>query len=430
MDKIYSSKKRSYRRALLLVLLLNLCAIAYCLFQEMDGKIPNDICVFTGQEEDFCFRWPVSVEMTQECVDVLHVQNTVGTGAQKNFGMQQSFTVTSGTKGSYQASLKLFGLFHYKNINFHVLEEEKVMPCGDLTGLYVQCDGILVLGTANVQDRSGKKREPAKGSIQAGDYIESINGKKVHSIEEISNYMEHVKGDSVKLGIRRHGEKMERKLPCIPSKDGGKKLGIWIREDTQGIGTMTYVTPQGEFGALGHGITDADTGEMMEITDGNVYHTKILKIIKGQSGNPGEMIGMIDLSTAKTLGTLKKNTPLGIFGTVNPSQSLSYKEDKAVPVGLKQEVKKGKVTILCQVGDTVEEYGAVIDALNVNSNDNKGITLHITDERLLERTGGIIQGMSGSPIMQDGKCIGAVTHVFVKDASIGYGTFLENMLIQ
>ena len=423
-------KKRRYRLTLIFILLINLCAIGYSLYAEMDANIPNDISIFAGEEEAFDFAWPIKVEMKEECVDAISVQNAVTDSSGIHFTMQEPFTISSGVQGEYESSLKLFGFIDYKNITFHVIEQQSVMPCGEVVGLYVQCDGILVLGTAMVEDERGRNHEPAKDIVRSGDYIEAIDGQKVTSISQIVEYMNQLEKDSVELLLRRNGKEVTKELPCIRAKDGTYKLGIWIREDTQGIGTVTYVTKDGVFGALGHGITDADTGKLMEIKDGNVYHTKILKIVKGKSGNPGELVGMIDLSQARSLGVLSNNTPLGIFGVVNPEESLAYDEKRAVPVGLKQEVELGNATILCQVGSQVKEYDAVIDEINVNATDNKGMTLHITDEELLSKTGGIIQGMSGSPILQNGKCIGAVTHVFVKDSAIGYGTFVETMLLQ
>lgn len=423
-------KKRYYRLVLIFLLLVNLGVIGYSVYAKMDASIPNDISIFAGQEENFNFAWPIKVEMKEECVDAINVQNAVTDGSGIHFTMQEPFTISSGIQGEYEAQLKLFGFINYKNITFHVVEQQSVMPCGEVVGLYVQCDGILVLGTGTVEDASGKSREPARDVVRSGDYIEAIDGHEMTSISQIVEYMDQIDTGSVKLRIRRNGKEIEKNLPCIRAGDGSCKLGIWIREDTQGIGTVTYVTKDGIFGALGHGITDADTGRLMEIRDGNVYHTKILKIVKGKSGNPGELVGMIDLSQARSLGTLGSNTPLGIFGLANEGETLVYNENRAVPVGLKQEIELGKAAILCQIGDEVKAYDAVIDEINVNATDNKGMVLHITDRELLSKTGGIIQGMSGSPILQNGKCIGAVTHVFVKNPEIGYGTFVETMLQQ
>lgn len=423
-------KKQRYRCFLIFLLVINLCAIGYNMYAKMDASIPNDISIFAGEEENFNFAWPVKVEMKEECVDAINVQNAVTDGTGIHFTMRNPFTISSGVQGEYEAQLKLFGFIDYKNITFHVVEQQSIMPCGEVVGLYVQCDGILVLGTGTVEDESGKKQEPAKDVVRSGDYIEAIDGHEITSIAQIVEYMDKTEKESVELTLRRNGKELKKKLPCIRAEDGTYKLGIWIREDTQGIGTVTYVTEDGTFGALGHGITDADTGRLMEIRDGNIYHTKILKIVKGKSGNPGELVGMIDLSSARSLGTLINNTPLGIFGEVNEEEALIYDESRAVPVGLKQEIELGSATVLCQIGDEVKEYDAVIDEINVNATDNKGMVLHITDKELLSKTGGIIQGMSGSPILQNGKCIGAVTHVFVKDPAIGYGTFAETMLQQ
>ena len=227
------------------------------------------------------------------------------------------------------------------------------------------------------------------------------------------------------MQIRRGTQKLEVAVGSVQAKDGTNKLGIWVREDTQGIGTMTYITKNGKFGALGHGITDADTGTLMDLRDGELYQTKILDIIKGKSGAPGELEGYINMVAKECIGKIEKNTQLGIFGTL-----LEEKADKReyYEVGLRQDIKLGKAWIYSNIEGTPQKYEIQIEKLNRTSKDNKGMVIRVTDKRLLALTGGIVQGMSGSPILQDDKIIGAVTHVFVEEPTKGYAVFLENML--
>ena len=212
--------------------------------------------------------------------------------------------------------------------------------------------------------------------------------------------------------------------------EGVYKLGIWIRDNAQGVGTMTYLDEKNGFGALGHGINDTDTADLMEVQSGSLYKTKIVNIRKGISGTPGELTGVIDYKKENRIGAISINSVEGIFGTLSQEEADEI-QGEALPVGLKQEVKKGEAQILsCLEEDGVPQlYTIEIKALHLDhDNINRGIEIQVTDERLLEKTGGIVQGMSGSPILQNGKIIGAVTHVFVNDPTRGYGIFIENML--
>ena len=213
----------------------------------------------------------------------------------------------------------------------------------------------------------------------------------------------------------------------VETEDGSYKLGIWVRDNIQGIGTLTYVEPNGTFGALGHGISDADTGERLEISDGDLYRADILSIRKGTAGTPGELRGVINYREENRIGTICGNSQYGIRGQMEPGK---YTESmKKIPTGLKQEIQTGKAEIRCDIGDGIREYQCEILEIDSNARDtNKCFVLRITDDDLLSRTGGIVQGMSGSPVLQNGKLIGAITHVFVNDPTKGYGIFIENMM--
>ncbi|NLJ95808.1 MAG: SpoIVB peptidase, partial [Clostridiales bacterium] len=232
----------------------------------------------------------------------------------------------------------------------------------------------------------------------------------------------------VRLKVRRNKEIITVKIAPVSTADGDYKIGAWIRDDTQGIGTLTFVSTNGYFGALGHGITDVDTGLLMEISKGSIFDAEILNIVKGKEGEPGELIGMIRQSEKYRIGTIVDNTYQGIFGTLNHKYKFDS-EFKPTKIGFKQEVKLGKAYIRCMVEGSIVDYEIEIQKVDMsNSNHSKGLVIKITDERLLNTTGGIVQGMSGSPIIQNNKIIGAVTHVFIQDSTKGYGTFIENMV--
>ena len=210
-------------------------------------------------------------------------------------------------------------------------------------------------------------------------------------------------------------------------KEGDYKLGIWVRDDMAGVGTMTYIREDLSFGALGHPISDADTGSMLETKDGKIYETNIVGIVKGEDGVPGELTGVINYKEEYCIGKIKKNTRTGIYGSVNKiPQEMS---GEYMEIAMKQNIKKGKAYILSSLDGTLRKYEIEIDDVDYNSKEeNKGILFHVTDSLLLQETGGIVQGMSGSPIIQNGRLVGAVTHVFISDASKGYGVFIEKML--
>ena len=264
--------------------------------------------------------------------------------------------------------------------------------------------------------------------LKSGDYILKVNGKYVDTKKKLINFIEKCNGNDIQLDVRRNKQMTELIVKPILASDGLYKIGAWVRDDTQGIGTLTYVDEKGEFGALGHGITDIDTGLLMKVKEGGLYKADIVQINKGKKGTPGEVVGVIRKGTGEKQGNISKNTRQGIFGTVD-NIVFDYNACRKYPMGLKQDVKTGKATILCQLSDKVEEYAIEIEKIELNTeNYSKGIIIHITDKRLLSLTNGIVQGMSGSPIIQNGKIIGAVTHVFVQDSTRGYGIFVENMV--
>lgn len=305
-----------------------------------------------------------------------------------------------------------------------------VLLGGMPVGIYMETDGVMVLSTESLEGVDGEEHEPAAGIVRTGDYITAVNEKEISGKSELLEAVDDLDRDSVVLTLRRSGETMDvriRPVECAPDE---YKLGIWVRDNVQGLGTVTFLTEQSRFGALGHGIHDADTNVLMSISDGTLYKTSIQDVIKGADGSPGTMEGIIVYNNYNILGTIDKNTEAGIYGTVDRIDEL-FEEQIPIETASTAEIVTGDALMRCFVDNEVRDYKIQVTDIDTSGNEiNKGLVIQVTDPELLEKTGGIIQGMSGSPIIQNGKLIGAVTHVFVQDSTKGYGIFIENMLNQ
>lgn len=317
-----------------------------------------------------------------------------------------------------------------KEVSTEEIDENTVLVGGMPAGIYMETDGVLVLDTQSIKGVDGREHEPAHNLVQAGDYIVGINETVVEDKKGLMESLENLDTEDVILKLRRDTEILDVKMEAVECGQKEYKLGIWIRDNVQGLGTVTFLTGNSEFGALGHGIHDSDTSILMDIADGSLYKTSIRSVLKGENGVPGSMEGLIVYNDHNRLGTITKNTEAGIYGTVEEMDAL-FKEQIPVEVASKEEIEVGSAVIRCFMDGRVQEYDVQIMDVDYRSKEiNKGIVLQVTDPELLDKTGGIIQGMSGSPILQNGKLIGAVTHVFVNDPSRGYGIFAQTMLEQ
>lgn len=331
-----------------------------------------------------------------------------------------------------------------------------VYACGRLTGIYEQTEGVLVVNTTEVTDEDGKKVNPADKKVKCGDYILSVNGRTVADKEELSeavndimkeydeNLDESLKDKSnedkikseinkrtVNIKFLRGGEEMSADIAPVRMDDGRYYMGIWVKDDLAGIGTITYYTRDGRFGALGHGIGDGtQSGNLLYANSGDLYSMKLTKIKKGKAGTPGEIGGVVYFGKKSHIGTLDCNSNLGIYGQLDSDELSEYAaEDTYYPVAGKDEIHTGSAQMISEISGKLEKYNLEITNIDKKATDtNKGMELKVTDERLIELSGGIVQGTSGSPIIQDGKIIGAVTHVFVDDPTGGYGICIDEML--
>ena len=308
------------------------------------------------------------------------------------------------------------------------LDSKMVIPGGVPIGIYMEMDGVLVLATECIECVDGNEYEPAKNLVKSGDYIVGMNGETISNKKELVQAVSKLERSDVILTLRRDEEYIDVKMRSVEVGNHKYKLGIWVKDNVQGLGTLTYVTTNSEFGALGHGIHDSDTEELLEISAGTVYETSSVGVKKGQKGEPGGLEGVIIYNRYNILGTVDENTENGIYGTLENVDKL-LDEQTPVEVCKKDDIKIGAATILCTIDGTIEEYDIKIKNVDYyTGNVNKGIIIEIVDEELLEETGGIVQGMSGSPILQNGKIVGAVTHVLVNDPTRGYGIFIEDMI--
>lgn len=329
---------------------------------------------------------------------------------------------------TYEVVYSLLGKIPLKTASVTVVSRKNVYAGGTPVGIYMETDGVMVVDTARVTGIDGEEYEPAANVLKAGDYIHAANGVDLETKEELIECFNQSDGKDVVLDIIRNGEGIQLKVTPVQTGDHDYKAGIWVRNDTQGIGTLTYVDESGQYGALGHGISDVDTGELLQIKKGILYNTDVISIVKGKQGSPGELAGVIHYSDGYIMGSIDKNQENGIYGVISASPQMT-ETMQSYEVAYKQEVETGPATILSTVDGTCREYQIEIQEVRLNGKDiNKGMVLKVTDPGLLEMTGGIVQGMSGSPIIQNGRIVGAVTHVFVNDPTKGYGIFIENML--
>ena len=329
--------------------------------------------------------------------------------------------------GKIEVSLNLFGNIPVKKMDVNVIPKSKVVPVGKAIGMKLYTEGVLVVGMSEI---NGKKPYENSG-IQEGDAIIEINNEQIENTNDLIETVNKSNGKTVEVKYKRNEQTITTSIEPAKVNENEYKLGLWVRDAAAGVGTMTFYEPSsGMFAALGHGIADIDTSELINIESGELTTTNILSIVKGQKGTPGEIRGTIENS--ESLGSIYKNTSFGVYGKVQSKNKLDINNMEEMDVALRDEIKTGKAQILCELENgKTEKYDVEIKKLYLNNNENnKSMVIKITDEKLIEKTGGIIQGMSGAPIIQNGKFIGAVTHVLVNDPTVGYGVFADIMIKQ
>lgn len=312
----------------------------------------------------------------------------------------------------------------------NVVTEKVLMPGGQSIGVKMDVKGVLIVGLQEIETITGEVVNPGiLSGLQIGDTILEINGQKVYRATEVQNIVNKIRGE-VLLKLQRKNDIIEISLtPVIAKSDNMYKLGIWVKDKTAGIGTLTYYDPQNNYyGALGHAITDPETSAILPVAEGELVNSRVESVKQGKAGEPGEIRGIF-YEADDPLGSLEKNTEFGIFGNLYGKITNPY-YDEPLPIGYQDSVTVGPAYILTTLDNNkVDCFEIEIEKVNKQTKpDTKSMTIKVTDERLLKKSGGIVQGMSGSPIIQNGRLIGAVTHVFVNNPEKGYGIFIEWMM--
>lgn len=329
--------------------------------------------------------------------------------------------------GKINLKLSLFNLFSLKNIQVDVIPNTKVIPIGSTIGMKLYTDGVLVVGMSEI---NGKKPYENSG-IKEGDRIVQIDQDQIENTDDLINAVDKCDGNKISVKYIRDEKTVTTSITPVKNNENKYKIGLWVRDAAAGVGTLTFYEPDSNmFATLGHGIIDIDTSELIKIANGELVTTNIVSITKGRRGAPGEIRGTIE--SGHTIGKISKNTSFGVFGTLEKTPYINISEQKAIDVALREEIKTGKAQIICELENGKKEHFDIeIQKVFVNNNkDNKSMLIKVTDQKLIEKTGGIIQGMSGAPIIQNGKFVGAVTHVLVNDSTMGYGVFADIMLKQ
>jgi stage IV sporulation protein B len=400
------------------ILLVSLIAAGFSKpFQEYIS-IPKEITLFEGETYNFSKAAPVSASMKTEAAAAL-----------KQEGSQ---VAVQGKKiGKDEMLLELAG-FPVKKVDVNVLKDFKVIPGGQSIGVKLNTVGVLVVGHHLVDSKDGKASPGETAGIKVGDIITQINGQNIEKMSDVAPFVQEAgqTGKAMKLTLTRENGKISTELTPLKDKaENNFKLGLYIRDSAAGIGTMTFYHPGSmKYGALGHVISDMDTKKPIVVDDGQIVRSTVTSIEKGSNGNPGEKLARFS-SDKQVIGNIKRNSPFGIFGELNRGMKNGVL-DKPMPIALSHQVKEGPAKILTVVDDDeVDLFDIeIVSTIPQKFPATKGMVIKVTDPELLDKTGGIVQGMSGSPIIQNEKVVGAVTHVFVNDPTSGYGVHIEWML--
>jgi stage IV sporulation protein B len=381
-------------------------------------SIPENVMLLQGEHYSIKTLLGINITTKRENYETIEVSSNLSKSATK--------------VGKINYRLNLFGAIPLKEITVNVIPKTYVVPLGDAVGLKLYTSGVLVVGMGEIEGAGNIKYKPYENSgIEEGDRIVAINNNTVTCTSDLINEVNKSKGNSVNVQYIRDEDTIETSIIPAKGSDNKYKLGLWVRDAAAGVGTVSFYEPETKtFAALGHGIQDIDTGKLLKIAKGDFVTTKIISIIKGKKGTPGKIQGSIENST--TIGKVGKNTEFGVFGTLNNTTVLNINKNDAIEVASRDEIREGKATIISTVEDgNKKEYEIEIEKIYRNNNENnKSMLVKVTDKELLEKTGGIVQGMSGSPIIQNNKLVGVLTHVLVGEPETGYGVFADLMIKQ
>lgn len=340
------------------------------------------------------------------------------------FHKKNDGTFSKNSGDSYSVKVSLLNIIPVKTSKVYISKRHYVIPGGDIFGLKIYSDGVIIVGISNVETSTGQECPAEKSGIKKGDIILEINGRKVKTSDEVSRLFQNCDGSEMTVKLLRGDTEFTTLFsPVLSNTDGKYKAGLWIRDSAAGIGTLTYIDPStGLYGSLGHAVCDTDTDEIIPIVNGEAVSAVVTGCYKGTKGKAGELCGVFG---PKHFGSVLINSNSGAYGEAD-NVKFPY---ELVPVASKSEVKTGDAQIISTIsGNDKKYYSIEITKINEKDENGKNMCIHVTDSELIEKTGGIVQGMSGSPIIQNGMLVGAVTHVFVNDARKGYAIFADSML--
>lgn len=351
----------------------------------------------------------------------------------KSFGLETIETAIT-SNSNYNVSnieVNLFGKIPVRNVAVTTIENAKVVPIGKIIGLKLYTNGVLIVGMSEIEDENNILNKPYENSdIKEGDTILKINEKDIEDIDNLKDVVNNSNGKKLELTLLRNGSIVTSNITPIQTKNKEYKLGLWVKDAATGVGTMTFYEPESKvYAVLGHGITDSDTDSLINIDSGELVTSRIISIKKGEVDDPGEIKGTI--LNQQTIGEVVRNTQFGIYGRLNNLTSLNIDTSKEIDVALRSEIELGEAKVLCAIDNSnvAKEYSIEIEKIYIDNDfNNKSMLIKVTDEELLEKTGGIIRGLSGAPILQNGKFIGAITNVLVSNPEIGYAIFGDLMI--
>lgn len=403
-------KKKLLKISLILILL-----VSYFYTCSMIS-IPRNIVIMEG--ENLNLKMATGLSLTSQDQDTVLTASNINKQKISEAGVEK-------------LRLNLFGNIKIKDVNVDVVPKTKVIPIGTAIGMKLYTKGVLVVGMSQIKDANDEKKRPYENSgIEQGDTIIAINNNEVSNTNELIEEVNNSNGNAITVKYEKNNETLETSI--TPVKSGNEyKLGLWVRDAAAGVGTLTFYEPNtNSFMALGHGISDIDTEKIVDIASGELITASILTIKKGVKGTPGEIRGTIE--NGNNIGKIGKNTNLGVYGTVTNKNYLNISGMEEMEVATRSEIQEGKAQIICQLDNNGRKtYEIEIEKIYLaNNTDNKSMLIKVTDKELLEKTGGIIQGMSGAPVIQNGKFVGAVTNVLVNDPTQGYAIFGDMMIKQ
>lgn len=385
--------------------------------------------VFLLNNEILTLRMPIGISQVETTI----TNNYNSNNEKENFTEKINKTTVNDGINYTNIEIKLFGNISLKNIKVAKLEEIKVVPVGKVIGLKMYTDGVLVVGLSEVEDTNNYKIKPYENSdIKPGDTIVEINKKIIEDIDNLKQVINDSKGNEIEITILRNGKLLNTNIIPVQTEDSKYQLGLWVKDAATGVGTITFYEPESNFfGILGHGITDSDTNNLINIDSGELVTAKVISLKRGEENVPGEIKGTI--VNSQIIGEITKNTQFGVFGKLNNLTTLNIDVSKSIEVASREEIREGEAKILCSVNSSnvSKEYKIEIEKIYIeNDYNNKSMLIKITDEELLKETGGIIRGLSGAPIIQNGKFVGAITNVLVSNPQMGYGIFADMMIKQ